>query len=1064
MEFQDLFARQDRIKEAYSKKTEISFVPRGSGNKQIGDREKVYTQDKISVAGETFSFLEFIDLVTTFYDAQADFVSSFEAESQVAMKEGPFVRFLGSSLFLDSLALVNPVSAVDAACRSAFDPSIFQGVQPRVEALDRDTVGKISSFFQNLDAARRVIEPELAALYNSLASGMGDAARTLNAWFQQSNKGELWQEGPQGWVADAQRMPDFFVWAAKQIPSLQYGGLSIAQEAALTKFEETFFGDKFKEKLMALQTKALGVVAAIVQRDVVQSQEFPLWFRIRVLLTFLQESSASTYAVRQNPDKRQQKSTSQYTRKIDKAESSESPDALDQDVPEYSENVLSELSGLFSRSFGKVENLHEAVRKDMMSMAISELLRSPSPANIFHGMSRRILNNFFIGGASAKQVNGTILSGFSEDKKEQAPYYKSYFSHKFFQNFVDYCSMIGFTGDVIRAYKTINAFMFVGKKGGSASRGAYATSVLFPVIMRDALVLLGNRGVELKEAAERKQETGFVAQLRSAIQLVGDVADVVIMDQQGDATMVYSAPWREVSTTGKNPDGSGGIEGVRDKAHADVMVFGQNKEGRPANFAISLKKPSTNYWGGTSHERSLDNQSHANRAKGYEGWSTTSEVDGFITGVRQAYALAQQGEKALSTVVKQVAEQMEGLLGRTPANNEIAHLVVAGFEQMSQDLKAGEKVPGELAGPLVELYKGMAASQGFVANQIKLEYRGKSFKQFRMAGGKESVVDGFWSMIYDREGLFRRALFGDLADSAKTPSSEESASHVIIGNPSIEVQGNKVVVSPGKGENEAVILSNANFKLHNPVAVLEPKEIGITMNMDFFKTAMPVLFASQSQKQTTAGIKDLYSRVVPLRRLVGHSLVDQVGSTVQSLFSGDGGKLSKEKFIEQMKKLSDGLAAPGVLPGKYRIEKRSYHDDVTKFVADYSRKSESAVELTVEVFLTLGSRPVTDLAKMAEVALIIHNSGGQVLSEEIRSVVQDILSEVFAKMPAEGPGMSRAASKGVDKVQLARLFQKQIKEDLGNVAKFLTQKIKERLPSLDTADFSVTIKPFEVVL
>ncbi len=1073
MEFQALFNRQESINFSYKQKRKILFRPRGTANKATDSAQEVVPVNDVDIAGSTYSFTEFLSLISSFVSAQGKLLHSFEKEPQVAFKDGTLARFLASSLYLPSLASANKVQTIDAACRSAFNPGVIDfSKKPKVPALDEKTTTGINDFFMNVDQARRVVETEAGEVYSQFRRDLGDYANVINRWYKEANDKQLWSDSAQGWVEGAKRFPSFLSWAVTKIQLLNRPNANLApdQEAALKVLSSLLSpSGKFVKNNAALRAKAEGLLQEIIERDIVASGALPVWFRIRVLVVFLQEAGNPTYAVRQDPDKRQSKSTQKFVRRMDAVGSADYPEDLDKDVSDYSENSLRGLIDSFQKTVRP--QLNEAVGKDLGNMGVSEMLRAKSPVNVFHGMNKRILNNFLLGGVAANNINGSIMKKYDQQKQDE---FSAYFAQKFYDNFVDYCSLIGFTGNVERAFKTINVFAFSGKNEAGESKGAYAISVLFPVLVPDVgLVLVNNRSIEMKERAERKQETGFVAKLRSAMQKAGETsgstADVYIVDQQGNIMSVLNAPWDKVQTTGKTPSGQGGIEGVRDQAHADVVIFGQNKAGNPANLSISLKQENSNYWGGISYERSLTNQSRADRAQGEENWRTSSEVDAFAAGIRQAFLLAENGEKAVSAVLNKVKSSIETSIAKKVPDEELAALIQANYEAFVMFIKGNMGAPSELGKPLIELYSAMQKSQGFIANQLKLEYRMKSFKEFRKPeGSNENAIEAFWALIYDKESIFRKALFGDLADNARVPSGAESASHVIIGDPKIQVNGKDVIITPVGAPAGTVILSNSKFKLHNPVDPTEVKPFGLTQNLEFFKGALPVLLASQSSGQNLGGIQDLYPRIAPIRRLVGKALSPAVSKRIEELYSlgNTSGEISKEQFESQTKKLSDDLAASITSQGKFRIEPSSRLGDITQFVSVYRNKQASEVQLTVDVFLTIGNIPVSQQSAIAE-AVIQINRNPSMLFEEVESVVRNVLSEVFAQMPPKGPSVNPAASQGAkpvfDMQGLRKAFQAQITQDLNMIANMIQEKIQAALPdSLASVKFQTKLLPVEV--
>ena len=1063
MEFKDVFSRKQSILDSYKSQAKIQFKPRGTGNQVMGAGQDVVPADKITVNGESFSFSEFVNLLEMLFKSQEGLAGSFEANAQVSFKDGPLSRFLASSLFLSSLGSVNQVSMIDSACKQAFGMIDFSR-KPQVAALDKNTSEKIKQFFSVVDTARNVVEEEAKQNYANVRKNLGDYANVINRWYKEAKKEDLWSSDARGWVEDADRFPSFLSWAATKLQLLNRPNANLApdQQAALERLSDVISPrGAMAQQNAQITKKAQATLHDIIQKYVVESGDLPVWFRIRVLVVFLQEAGMPTYSVRQDPDKRQAKSVSQYIRRVDAVGGSDYPEDLDKDVSIYSDTSLRSLID----SFHKMGSLNEAVSRDLGNMAVSELLKNSSPVNIFHGLNRRVLNNFFMGGVSAKNINGSILKGFDQQKQDE---YGAYFAQKFYNNFVDFCALVGFQGKTERAFKLINVFLFSGKDEQAQTRGAYAVSVLFPITLPDVgVVLANNRSIELAVRKERKQETGFVAELRNAIQMAGGTANVFIVDQQGQVMSVLQAPWDKVNTTGKSPTGQGGIEGVRDSAHADVMIFGKNKAGNPANLSISLKNKNSPYWGGMSYERSLTNQSNADRAQGSSNIRTSSEVDGFAIGVRQAYLLAENGEKAVGAVIENVKKSVEETMMRTVPDKDLVTAIQASYNTFVMLAKSGGGLPQEFAQPLIALFSAMQQSHGFAAQQIKMEYRAKSFKDFRKPEGSgTSVVELFWSLIYDKEGVFRRALFGDLADSARSQSGAESASHVIVGHPKIEVNGNDVVITPVGAEDGTVILSNPKFTLHNPVDPTEVKKFGITQNLEFFKGALPVLMAGQSSGQSMAGIPDLYPRIAPIRRLVGQAMSPTVEKRVEELYGmgSKTGEISKEQFEAKTKQLSDDLAASITPQGKFRIESRSLSDDVTKFVSVYRNKKSSTTQLVVDVFLALGDLPTIEQAAIAE-AVIQIQLNPNMLMEEVESVVRGVLSEVFAKMPAMGPSVPQAAPQPVDNESIRKALQAQIERDLNMLAKQVQDKLQTSLPkSLASVQFITKLLPFKVRL
>lgn len=1056
MEFKDVFARSEGIFQSYNEKKRIRFNPRGTGGKVVGKAAMVKPVNEVSIGGETLKFTDFLETLFKLFSAQKEMAPSFETSEMVAFKDGPIARFLSSSMFLESLAIVNNSAAISDACSKAFQ-SIDFSRKPQVQKVDQSTKANIEAFFAALDDARRVTEEETKKVVTIIRQELGDYARTLNSWYKKERKKDLWQEEAHGWVENAARFPAFLTWAQTKLPLLNTKKpIAPIYKAALEKLRDVLSTNGKALRInRTVGEEAKNKVNEIVEKFIVSSNALPVWFRIRVLAVLLQELESPTYSVRQSPDKRQAKSTSQYVRRVDAAGAADYPKDLDKDVSQYNDETL----GSLVQDFRAIHQqpLQEGVKPDLSNIAISEWLKTSSPVNLYHGLTRRVLNNSFIGGAAATQINGSILRDYDDEKKTE---FALYFSQKFYNNFVDYCELVGFGGNVVKAFKLINAFMFSGKDESKEGSGRYALNVLFPVQAENAIVFVVNRSIELKEAAERKQETGFVATLRASILNLGGTANVIIVDQQGNSQIVYNVPMDMVRTTGKNPDGSGGIEGVRDKAHADVMIEGVDKNGRPANFSVSLKKSTTNYWGGMSYERSTTNQSREARAKGYSGQSMTSDVDGFALGVRQAYALATKGEEAVSKVIEGVKGELENLVMRPLANDEVAEHITAGFELMAGEIRKGRAYDAKLGGPLMSLYRAMADSQGFAARQIKLEYRTVGFKQFKYPDGETKAADSFWSFIYDREGLYRRALFGDRADNAKVASMEESASHVIVGNPKfrLEQSGGAVVITP-KGADDAVILSNPTFKLHNPVTPDMEKVTGLSQNAEFFASALPVLFASQSSGQSMVGIQDLYPRLVPIRRILDKSIEAQVESRLKRVLrSGQNAddEMSMNQLKEELRGLSDEMAPILAMSLKYRIEKTSISADTKRFVSDYLKKMEHDVELTVEVFLALGETPSSDVAKIAEVSVILQRHP-ELLREEISAVVSGVLSEVFATMP-------KPPAQKFDANKLAAALKKQIAADVNKIAAMVQERIKKAIPSLDSAELRAIIRPFEVAL
>ncbi|HSW60795.1 MAG TPA: hypothetical protein VLJ60_08350, partial [bacterium] len=582
------------------------------------------------------------------------------------------------------------------------------------------------------------------------------------------------------------------------------------------------------------------------------------------------------------------------------------------------------------------------MQADANTFADSLTMNIEKPIDVPREIVELIYNGFLIGGAEMSSLTQKNLT--SSVNPNLINDFKKYFAQKSFDNFVDFCGYAGIMSNVVEKYKLLNFFFRIGKKSGAAPQGDTAKTPLFPLMpistvvdkdgaqerpIKDAQLVFVKMGdISLEIHGANAFESSFEEALKSAIGAVGGIASVEIMDSLGHKQIINGVTAKNVflSSSDQNQE-------MNKLARTDIKIGGKDK-----SFFVSLKKGEDfSYWGGLSGERREQKISRTDLSDLANKRSIESDAASFKKSA--ATALAMTIPSLVETIQKKypLIKTEIGLPSQASAREFLMGL--KGYFVM-------KKLKKEAVSPdILEIVQAMSQNLYGLDEEMKLNTKNISLKDVKSRTDTKFL--GFWSMMYQYETIIRQMLFGERSEMRKSFPDAESASHIIVGMPTIseDKTSKKVFVVPS---DASVIIANKEFLLHDPVGN-KSQETGLSLNKDFFAGSLPVFVATEKNKETTAGIERLYSRAVPLNFIVKKSERATVYNNIISTLR----KSTAFEFKGQLKSISDFLAVQSKTPGYFRLEKDTIDDDIREFLRVFNKGTTIELDFVYDLFIVL---------------------------------------------------------------------------------------------------------------